>query len=53
MHCWALQGRQLLNQDLWDTLKPLLQSCFGVTLWKHVCSHIGVLGNERVDTPAN
>ena len=53
MHRWALQGRQVVNQDLRDALKLLIQSQSGTTLWLHVYSHIGVVGNERADALAN
>ena len=53
MHRWALQGRQVVNRDLWDALKLLIQSRSGATLWLHMYSHIGVVGNERADALAN
>ena len=36
-----------------DALKLLIQSRSGATLWLHVYSHIGVVGNERADALAN
>ena len=53
VHRWALQGRQVVNQDLWDLQKLLIQSRSGATLWLHVYSHVGVVGNERADALAN
>ena len=38
---------------MWDSLKSLLRSRSGETLWKHVYSDVGVLGNERADALAN
>ena len=52
MHRWALQGRWVAN-DLWGSLKALLQTPLAETLWKHVFSHVGILGNERADSLAN
>ena len=53
MHRWALQGRSVSNQDLWDSLRSLLRSRTSETLWKHVYSHVGVVGNEHADAQAN
>ena len=53
MHRWAVQGRQVSNHDLWDSLRSLMRSPSGKTLWKHVYSHVGVVDNERADTLAN
>ena len=53
MHRWALQGRQVVNHVLWDAPKLLIQSWSGATLWLQVYSHIGVVGNERVNALAN
>ena len=53
MHRWALQGRSISNQDLWDSLRSLLRSRTSETLWKHVYRHVGVVGNERADALAN
>ena len=53
MHRWAPQGRRVTNQDLWESLKAVLQACSAETLWKHVYNHVGILGNERADSLAN
>ena len=53
MHRWALRGTQVSNHNLWDSLRSVLHSRSGETLWKHVYSHVGVLGNERADALAN
>ena len=49
----ALQGQQVSNHDLWDSLRSLMRSRSGETLWKHVYSHVGIEGNERADALAN
>ena len=53
MHRWALQDRGVTNQDLWESLKAVLQARSAETLWKHVYSHVGIVGNERADSLAN
>ena len=53
MHHWALKGCRVTNQDLWESLKAVLQARSAETLWKHVYSHVGVVGNERADSLAN
>jgi ribonuclease HI len=50
---WALQGRLVATQGLWDVLRALLYSCSASTLWKHVHSHVGFLDNQRADALAN
>ena len=39
MHRWALQGRQISNHDLWDSLWSLMHSRSAEMLWKHLYSH--------------
>ena len=50
---WRLQGRPFLNSDLWLQLQAQVDARVAPTLWRHVCSHIGVAGNERADELAN
>ena len=50
---WALHGCRVVTQDLWGELKLLIQSRSGATLWLHVYSHVGVVGNERAYVLAN
>ena len=53
MHRWTLQGRLVANHDPWESLKVLLQARSAETLWKHVYSHVGIVGNERADSLTN
>ena len=53
LHHWALQGRRVTNQDLWESLKAVLQARSAETLRKHVYNHVGIVGNERADSLAN
>ena len=53
MHRWALEGRRVTNQDLWESLKAVLRARSAETLWKHVYNHVGIVGNERADSLAN
>ena len=46
MHRWALQGRHVTIQDLWDSLRSVLRARTVETLWKYVYSHVGVLVNN-------
>ena len=53
MNRWFLLGQKVANHDLWVELWQVLSARRAVTKWKHVYSHIGILGNERVDHLAN
>ena len=53
MHRWALQGRRVTNQDPWESLKAVLRARSAETLWKHVYSHVSIVGNERAHSLAN
>jgi ribonuclease HI len=45
------QKTDVLNRDLWESLDALMQ---GKNIeWKHVSGHVGIPGNERVDTIAH
>ena len=46
---WRLQSRPFVNSDLWLQLRVGVYARTAPTLWRHVYSHIGVAGNERVD----
>ena len=50
---WQLQGRPFPNADLWQQLHSELSARTARTLWRHVYSHIGVVGSERADALAN
>ena len=51
--CWLLLGRNIPHLDLWDELRAVISSRTAPTHWRHVYSHVGVLGNERADSLAN
>jgi len=48
---WMTKNKtEVLNRDLWEQLVPLVA---GKTIqWHHVAGHVGIPGNERVDTIA-
>ena len=46
-------GRQDPNSDLWAQLQEAMRSRTARTHWKHVYTHIGILGNERAESLAN
>ena len=50
---WLLLGRQVPNWDLWAQLQEVVHSCTAPTHWKHVYSHVGILGNGRADSLVN
>ena len=50
---WRLQGRPFPNADLWQQLQSESSARIARALWRHVYSHIGVVGNERADALAN
>ena len=43
----------VLNRDMWEPLLALVESFAGRIQWENIGGHIGVAGNERVDTIAN
>ena len=47
------QKKPVLNRDLWEPLLELVDSFGGRIEWHVVGGHIGVRGNERVDTIAD
>ncbi len=49
---WKTKNKtEVLNRDLWEILVSLVQGK-NIT-WHHVAGHVGIPGNERVDTIAN
>ena len=47
------EKKEVLNQDLWQALVAARDACVGEVQWQYVGGHIGVVGNERVDTLAS
>ena len=47
------QNKEVLNQDLWQQLVAAKDACAGRITWTYVGGHIGIAGNERVDTIAS
>lgn len=47
------EKKEVLNQDLWQALVVVKEACEGKIDWRYVGGHIGVVGNERVDTIAS
>ena len=45
---WLLLRRRMPHKDVWDQLRGLLASRTAPTGWRHVYSHVGVVGNEHV-----
>lgn len=58
IHAWrrrgwrTVQGGDVLNRDLWETLAAINREVGKVT-WHYVAGHSGIPGNERVDEIAN
>lgn len=57
VHGWQKNGwvtkekKDVLNKDLWS---DLLEAAHGQTIaWEYVGGHVGIVGNERVDTIAS
>lgn len=59
VHGWQRNGwvtkdkKRVMNQDLWEPLLRVVESFDTVPLWEYVGGHVGVAGNERVDTIAS
>ncbi len=45
--------KEVMNQDLWKPLASLIENLSGRVTWKYVGGHVGIAGNERVDTMAS
>jgi ribonuclease HI len=51
---WKTKNKkEVLNKDLWMQLDAAVQSSGANITWKYVGGHVGVAGNERVDTIAS
>ena len=50
---WRLQGSPFFNSDLRYQLQQEVQARSACTVWRHVYSHIGVVGNQHADSLAN
>ncbi len=59
VHGWQKNGwmtkdkKEVMNQDLWGALVDAAESCTHGIAWEYVGGHVGVAGNERVDTIAS
>ena len=42
-------GQHVTNRDLREVLRDSLSACSAPTRFRHVYSHVGILGNERAD----
>lgn len=57
VHGWKQNGwmtknkTEVLNRDLWEALVSVVEG--KQISWKHVAGHVGIPGNERVDSIAN
>jgi ribonuclease HI len=49
----TVEGKDVLNRDLWERLWRLVRSREGGVQWHYVRGHTGIPGNERVDEIAN
>lgn len=49
----TIEGKDVLNRDLWERLWRLAQDREDVLEWHYVRGHTGIPGNERVDEIAN
>jgi ribonuclease HI len=49
----TMEGKDVLNRELWEQLWSLVRSRDGGVEWNYVRGHIGIPGNERVDQIAN
>lgn len=59
VHGWKARGwttvqkGKVLNRDLWEALLDAIEKCSGEIEWKYVGGHVGIAGNERVDSIAS
>jgi ribonuclease HI len=49
----TMDGKEVLNRELWERLWGLVQDRAGGVEWNYVRGHSGIPGNERVDEIAN
>jgi ribonuclease HI len=49
----TMEGKDVLNRELWETLWDLVRAREGGVDWHYVRGHVGIPGNERVDEIAN
>jgi len=49
----TMEGKDVLNRELWERLWDLVQKHAGGVEWHYVRGHVGIPGNERVDEIAN
>ncbi len=59
VHGWQKNGwvtkdkKRVMNQDLWEPLLIAVEAFDSAIVWEYVGGHVGVAGNERVDTIAS
>jgi ribonuclease HI len=59
VHGWQNNGwltkdkKRVMNQDLWEPLLKAAEVFDTAIVWEYVGGHVGVAGNERVDTIAS
>lgn len=59
VHGWRRNGwvtkekKDVLNKDLWEPLADAVAACAHGVAWEYVGGHVGIKGNERVDTIAS
>ncbi len=59
VHGWQRNGwvtkdkKRVMNQDLWEPLLKAIEAFDTSIVWEYVGGHVGVAGNERVDTIAS
>jgi ribonuclease HI len=49
----TVEGKDVLNRDLWEALSRAVEACTGGVSWHHVRGHSRVPGNERADAIAS
>jgi ribonuclease HI len=51
---WLTQEKKpVLNQDLWEPLVAAVENFDATIVWEYVGGHVGIEGNERVDSIAS
>ena len=53
VHRWFTLGREVSTLDLWQQLREVMLSGTVLTAFRHVYSHVGIVGNAPADDLAN